>query len=204
MVASRGRRSSLEQERSRRSRDALIEAAAELLADDDLASVKIEDICRTAGVSKGLFYFYFGSKEELVVELLADDARAVAAEVDRGIAAERSVGDVLDAAVTTMSRRAQRRPRHVLASGAAEALADPAVTDPGSSPLAAAFVALADHGHQLGELDPEVDPRELAALLTVGLLRAQLEWAMSERRQPSLVRRLTSRAELVLHGAWAR
>ena len=84
MVASRGRRSSLEQERSRRSRDALIEAAAELLADDDLASVKIEDICRTAGVSKGLFYFYFGSKEELVVELLTDDARAVAAEIDVG------------------------------------------------------------------------------------------------------------------------
>lgn len=204
MVASRGRRSSLEQERSRRSRDALIEAAAELLADDDLASVKIEDICRTAGVSKGLFYFYFGSKEELVVELLTDDARAVAAEIDRGIAAERTVGDVLDAAVTTMARRGQRRPRHVLASGAAEALTDPAATDPDSSPLAAAFVVLAEHGHELGELDPDLDARELAALLTIGLLRAQLEWATSERRQPSLVRRLSSRAELVLHGAWAR
>ncbi|WP_195210324.1 TetR/AcrR family transcriptional regulator [Actinomarinicola tropica] len=206
MVTSRGRRSSLEQERSRRSRDALLDAAADLWADAEVDEVKVEDICAHAGVSKGLFYFYFGSKEELVVQLLAEDARLVADEVARGIEHDEPFADVLDAALAAVVRRAQRRPRHLLRQGTGELLADPATTagDDDGSPLVATCVDLVAHGQARGEVRDDADPQDAGALLATSILRAQLEWAGAERRQPSLARRLAARVDLVVHGLAGR
>ena len=41
----------------------LLDAAARLFADRGYAETRILDICREAGVAKGLFYWYFETKE---------------------------------------------------------------------------------------------------------------------------------------------
>ena len=48
----------------------LLDAAAELFAANGYAATRVEDICRRAGVAKGLFYWYFPTKQELFAELV--------------------------------------------------------------------------------------------------------------------------------------
>src|SRR4051794_27973484 len=46
-----------------KSKSALIRAAEEVFADRGIAGAKVEDIARSAGLSKGAFYLHFESKE---------------------------------------------------------------------------------------------------------------------------------------------
>ena len=46
-------------------RDKLLEAACELMLERGYAATTVDDICSHAGVSKGSFYHFFDSKEEL-------------------------------------------------------------------------------------------------------------------------------------------
>ena len=57
-------------EHGRERKQQLVDAAAELFAANGYAATRIQDICRRAGVAKGLFYWYFPTKEELFAELV--------------------------------------------------------------------------------------------------------------------------------------
>ena len=48
----------------------LLDHAAELFAERGYAATRVVDICARAGVAKGLFYWYFDSKEDLLHELV--------------------------------------------------------------------------------------------------------------------------------------
>jgi AcrR family transcriptional regulator len=50
----------------------LVDAAAALFAERGYAETRIVDICRQAGVAKGLYYWYFDSKEAVFRDLAAD------------------------------------------------------------------------------------------------------------------------------------
>jgi AcrR family transcriptional regulator len=69
-------------------RQQLLDAAARLFAERGYAETRIVDICREAGVAKGLFYWYFDSKEAVFRDLAADLRqrlrRAQAAAMDPG------------------------------------------------------------------------------------------------------------------------
>ncbi|MBA2282364.1 MAG: TetR/AcrR family transcriptional regulator [Acidimicrobiia bacterium] len=50
----------------------LLDAAAALFAERGYAETRIVDICRDAGVAKGLFYWYFDTKEAVFRDLATD------------------------------------------------------------------------------------------------------------------------------------
>ncbi len=50
----------------------LLDAAARLFAERGYAETRIVDICREAGVAKGLFYWYFDTKEAVFRDLAHD------------------------------------------------------------------------------------------------------------------------------------
>jgi AcrR family transcriptional regulator len=50
----------------------LLDAAAELFSERGYQETRVMDICKAAGVAKGLFYWYFESKEEVFRQLNAD------------------------------------------------------------------------------------------------------------------------------------
>ena len=60
----------LEKEMSQDQRAHIIKTAGELFFRLGIRSVSIDDICRQLGMSKKTFYVYFGSKDELVEQLL--------------------------------------------------------------------------------------------------------------------------------------
>ncbi len=57
-------------ERGRERKQQLLDAAAELFAAKGYAATRVEDICAAAGVAKGLFYWYFPTKQALFSELV--------------------------------------------------------------------------------------------------------------------------------------
>lgn len=51
-------------------RDELLACAARLFAERGYAETRVVDVCREAGVAKGLFYWYFDNKEALFADLV--------------------------------------------------------------------------------------------------------------------------------------
>src|SRR5215470_19085521 len=69
-VADQGqRRASFQQARSHATKKSLVQAAMALWRANGYARTTVADICRAAGVSKALFYFYFPRKEDVLFEV---------------------------------------------------------------------------------------------------------------------------------------
>src|ERR1700742_2714229 len=58
------RRASFQQARSHQTKRSLVQAATALWRTNGYAGTTVADICRSAGVSKALFHFYFPPKED--------------------------------------------------------------------------------------------------------------------------------------------
>lgn len=54
----------------RRRREQIMKTTRELLTSDSFASLTLAQIAKEAGVSKGLLTYYFGSKDQLIVETI--------------------------------------------------------------------------------------------------------------------------------------
>src|SRR4029077_19821284 len=84
-VADQGqRRASLQQARSHETKHSLVQAAMALWRANGYARTTVADICRGAGVSKALFYFYFPRKEDVLFEVgvvSTDAAHSLATEM---------------------------------------------------------------------------------------------------------------------------
>ncbi|RBY90759.1 TetR/AcrR family transcriptional regulator [Blastococcus sp. TF02A-26] len=72
---------------------ALLATAERLLEERPLAEISVDDLARGAGISRSTFYFYFASKEAVVLALLdrvVAEARAARAEALSGTAGARA------------------------------------------------------------------------------------------------------------------
>jgi TetR/AcrR family transcriptional regulator, transcriptional repressor for nem operon len=77
----------------------LLGAARDLFVSKGIAATTLEEITDGAGVSKGLFYVYFRSKDDLVAALQEDFSTKFAERVARAAAAEPDWANKLDACV---------------------------------------------------------------------------------------------------------
>jgi AcrR family transcriptional regulator len=80
------------QERSRRSYQALLEAAAELFAQHGYDSVGTPEIAQKAGVSVGTFYRYFDDKHEVYLEIMRRSMVSAYKNTIENLTPERFVG----------------------------------------------------------------------------------------------------------------
>ncbi|MFD9062720.1 TetR/AcrR family transcriptional regulator [Kitasatospora purpeofusca] len=72
--------------RGLKTRQAILTATAEMLADTGVVDMKVMDLARVAGTSPATFYQYFATRDAVLLELAADlvrqTARAVATATD--------------------------------------------------------------------------------------------------------------------------
>jgi AcrR family transcriptional regulator len=85
----------LEGEKARR----IIEAMRTSVGTRGAAGSTFDHVAREAGVSRGLLHYYFGSKEQLLVEVVRRDCEARIAAMDEGIARATSVDEIIAALV---------------------------------------------------------------------------------------------------------
>ncbi|MBS1119802.1 MAG: transcriptional regulator, TetR family [Deltaproteobacteria bacterium] len=104
-----------QQERSRRSYIALIEAATELFSADGYDAVGTPEISQRAGVSVGTFYRYFDDKHEIYLEVARRMMVAAYTETIDGLGPERFIGrarhETLTATVAVLFEHVVSRPQ---------------------------------------------------------------------------------------------
>jgi AcrR family transcriptional regulator len=143
----------------------------------------LDEVCGEAGVSKGTFYGYFGSKQDLLIGLLDDDARALEASIEQLSRSGSSGLDRLEAFARAMLARGEdggrvqllgdlwaavsqdeglrnrfsatiRSRRVLLRSWIEEAMAAGEITEVPANALAAIVLALGDALMLHASLDP--------------------------------------------------
>lgn len=164
-------------EHGRERKQQLLDAAAELFAEHGYANTRIADICRAAGVAKGLFYWYFPTKGDLFADLVRTMRlrlrRAQAAAMDPDEDALVRIGQGTAASVHFMAEHA-----------AYFALIDVERTDPaladvlteGSDIYLGDVRSLIEEAQRAGSV-PDADPD----LLAIGVLGAVSSFSNSYR-----------------------
>lgn len=97
------------EQRSSSTRELILEAAERLFAEQGFAATSVRDIVRDAGTSAPSLYHFFGSKENLVVELVTDRHAAYCDALEADLKPAETVFDVCQRFVrfvlTNMSKK---------------------------------------------------------------------------------------------------
>jgi AcrR family transcriptional regulator len=81
----------------------IVNAMRDSVARRGAAGSTFEHVAREAGVSRGLLHYYFGTKERLLVEVVRRDTELRVDRLDERLAGARSVDDVLEALVASLT-----------------------------------------------------------------------------------------------------
>jgi AcrR family transcriptional regulator len=87
-----GRRRSLSGERAQR----IVEAMRRSVAQHGTAGSTFDRVAREAGVSRGLLHYYFGTKEQLLVEAVRRDCQLRIERLQRQLAGAQTADDFID------------------------------------------------------------------------------------------------------------
>lgn len=175
-------------------RDRILDAAGRCFARQGFHQATIQDICDAAGLSKGGLYTYFRSKDEILAALveqsLADALRwATAAAGQDGSPLER-LGRVADAMVERilLEEGAKTYTPQLMLEVWAEGSKDPKLGEllaRGYEQWRTFVAQLFREGVASGEIRPDVDPDELAAIVVAifdgltlqgSLTRTTVDW----------------------------
>jgi AcrR family transcriptional regulator len=88
----------------------IVDAMRDSVASRGAAGSTFEHVAREAGVSRGLLHYYFGTKERLLVEVVRRDSELRIARLDEMLAEARTVDDVLDALVSSLTDLIENEP----------------------------------------------------------------------------------------------
>jgi AcrR family transcriptional regulator len=197
------RRSGLQQERSRQTRQRLVRAALELWADrgfeNGIETTTVEEIVKVAGVTKGTFYFHFARKEEILFEMGWETAAVVNEEARRCVKAQRGLEESLSRLMATLTTRIRAAPPAGVARSVAEFQRRPR-TDWGAGDRVGF-----DHGFELvfaqaqkdGELSTDIPASEMARILVALAMDAIVVYTASHS---DLRASLNRRAAIVVGG----
>ncbi len=88
----------------------IVDAMRDSVAERGAAGSTFEHVAREAGVSRGLLHYYFGTKERLLVEVVRRDAELRVARLDEMLEKAKTVDDVLDVLVSSLTDMIENDP----------------------------------------------------------------------------------------------
>jgi AcrR family transcriptional regulator len=177
-VADQGqRRASFQQARSHETKRSLVQAALALWRAHGYARTTVADICRAAGVSKALFYFYFPRKEDVLFEvgvLSTDTAHHAAKEMlGKPYEVEAVIAAVLTSLENTMRGSSPELIIEAILEGYRQALAGHDHLERTSVIFAEVF----ERAQQDGKLPAHVDVHHLANVAQSLVSEGARHWA---------------------------
>jgi AcrR family transcriptional regulator len=108
------RRASYQRARSHETKRSLVQAAMALWRTNGYAKTTVADICRAAGVSRALFYFYFPAKEDVLFEVGLLSTRAARRTVQAQLRTDFEIQEVIAEALRSLERSMARNPRELI------------------------------------------------------------------------------------------
>jgi AcrR family transcriptional regulator len=173
------RRSSLVQERSRRTRQQLVNAAVKLWTErgfeHGVENTTVEEIARAAGVTKGTFYFHFAHKEDVLLEMSLTTSDAVSDVARRAAEQGASIDEIVAKAFTEMARRTERLPRAAIARTIREFYKYPTRARE-LSMTRRVWPELLGEAQARGELPADIDPEDLSDMMNALMITAVEGW----------------------------
>jgi AcrR family transcriptional regulator len=91
-----------------------VQAAMALWRTNGYARTTVADICRAAGVSRALFYFYFPAKEDVLFEVGLLSTRSAQKTVRSLLDSDHAVEEVIAQALRSLERSMARNPRDLI------------------------------------------------------------------------------------------
>ena len=91
----------------------IIEAMRSSVGRRGTAASTFDHVAREAGVSRGLLHYYFGTKEQLLVEVVRRDADMRVEQLERQLREARSAADFIDQLVVSYRDVVRRDPEFV-------------------------------------------------------------------------------------------
>jgi AcrR family transcriptional regulator len=88
----------------------IVDAMRDSVARRGAAGSTFEHVAREAGVSRGLLHYYFGTKEQLLVEVVRRDTELRTERLDDRLAPAKTVDDVLEALVASLTDMIENEP----------------------------------------------------------------------------------------------
>ena len=198
------RRSTLVQERSRRTRQELVNAAVKLWSErgfeTGVETTTVEEIARAAGVTKGTFYFHFAHKEDVLLEMSNTAGDAAMEAANRSAENGETIDETVQRAFAEMARRTERMPRAAIARTLREFYKHPTRSRE-HSPTREMFPVLIEAAQKRGELPADVDPLDVADMLNALMITAVEGWVHGA--YPKLATELSYRVRVLFAGVRA-
>lgn len=90
----------------------IIDAMRYCVARRGASGSTFEQVAAEAGVSRGLLHYYFGTKEQLLVEVVRRDAEIRMERLEGPLSAARDVDDVIDVLVSSLNDLLENEPEY--------------------------------------------------------------------------------------------
>jgi AcrR family transcriptional regulator len=174
------RRASYQRARSRETKRALVQAAMALWRTNGYANTTVADICRAAGVSKALFYFYFPRKEDILFDVGVLSTQAAQRTAHELLTKPYEISAVVAAALTTLERSMARNPRDLIIETILEGYRHEHRILAGEQPAEpelGMFTELFERAQQDGKLAADIDVHHLARLAGTLVSEGARHWA---------------------------
>jgi len=91
----------------------IVEAMRHSVAQRGVAGSTFDHVAREAGVSRGLLHYYFGSKEQLLTEVVKRDCEVRMVVLDEQLAGARTADDFLTLLVSSLKRWVKDEPEFI-------------------------------------------------------------------------------------------
>jgi AcrR family transcriptional regulator len=171
------RRASFQQARSHETKRSLVAAATALWRANGYARTTVADICRAAGVSKALFYFYFPRKEDVLFEvgvLSTDAAHSVAADM---LTKPYDIPAVIRAVLATLEETMRTSTPELLLEAILEGYRQAAAGRDHLERTSVIFAEVFERAQQDGKLPAHVDVTHLANVAQSLVSEGARHWA---------------------------
>jgi AcrR family transcriptional regulator len=174
------RRASYQRARSHETKRSLVQAAMALWRTNGYAKTTVADICRAAGVSRALFYFYFPAKEDVLFEVGLLSTRAAQKTIRSLLTKDYDVDAVIADALRSLERSMARNPRELIIETILEGyrhehrILAGKTADDGDADM---FGELFAKAQQDGKLAAHVDVRHLSHLAGMHVSEGVRHWA---------------------------
>jgi AcrR family transcriptional regulator len=157
-----------------------VQAAMALWRTNGYAKTTVADICRAAGVSRALFYFYFPAKEDVLFEVGLLSTRAAQKKVRALLRTDYEVESVIAEALRSLDRSMARNPRELIMETILEGYRQEhriLAGDRSDDADADMFGELFTTAQQDGKLAAHVDVHHLSHLAQIHVSEGVRHWA---------------------------
>jgi AcrR family transcriptional regulator len=157
-----------------------VQAAMALWRTNGYAKTTVADICRAAGVSRALFYFYFPAKEDVLFEVGLLSTRSAQKTVRALLAGDYDVEAVIAKALRSLERSMARNPRELIIATILEGYRQEQrilTGDRADDADADMFGELFAKAQAAGKLAPHVDVAHLSRLAQMHVSEGVRHWA---------------------------